>query len=188
MSAAPEGDEAGPAADEVGLPRGYLLRALLRPLGTATALVVLYFVLPLDGHRDASALVLLGLGLAVFGVLAGWQVLAVLRAPHPALRAVRALAMAVPLYLLLFATAYVLMSAEEPASFSEGLDRLDALYFTVTVFATVGFGDIAPVTQAARAVVLGQMVANLVVLGLLLRLVTRAVEVNRTRRSTGGPR
>jgi hypothetical protein len=58
-----------------------------------------------------------------------------------------------------------------------------ALYFTMTVFATVGFGDIAPVTPAARAVVLGQMVGNLVVLGLLLRLVTSAVRINRRRRS-----
>jgi hypothetical protein len=84
---------------------------------------------------------------------------------------------------LLFASTYVLMSVDTPAAFSEELDRVDALYFTVTVPATVGFGDIAPVTRAARAVVLGQMVANLVVLGLLLRLVTGAVRVNRERRA-----
>ena len=89
-----------------------------------------------------------------------------------------------PVYLLLFSAAYVLVSIRRPAAFSEDLDRVDALYFTMTVFATVGFGDIAPVTQAARVVVTIQMVANLVVLTLLLRLVTRAVRINRGRRAT----
>ena len=45
----------------------------------------------------------------------------------------------------------------------------------MAVFATVGFGDIAPVIQAARALALGQMEANLVLLGLLLRLVTAPI-------------
>jgi voltage-gated potassium channel len=75
------------------------------------------------------------------------------------------------------------MSLQTPAAFSEDLDRVDALYFTMTVFATVGFGDITPVTRAARAVVTIQMVANLLVLTLLLRLVTRAVQINRGRRN-----
>jgi len=63
------------------------------------------------------------------------------------------------------------------------LRRRHPRILTMTVFATVGFGDIAPVTPTARAVVLGQMVGNLVVLGLLLRLVTSAVRINRDRRN-----
>ncbi len=31
----------------------------------------------------------------------------------------------------------------DPAAFNETLTRIDSLYFTLTVFATVGFGDIA---------------------------------------------
>lgn len=170
----------GDAIESDGHPRGWLARALLRQLGTVTALTVLYFVLPLK----AQALAVLVIGLLGFGLLAAWQVRAVLRSPHPVVRGLDALATTVPLYLLLFATAYVLMSLQTPAAFSEPLDRVDALYFTMTVFATVGFGDIAPVTQTARAVVTVQMVANLVVLGLLLRLLTRAVQINRGRRAT----
>ena len=41
-------------------------------------------------------------------------------------------------------------------NFSEPLTRTDALYFTVTVFSTVGFGDITAKTEAARLVVTGQ--------------------------------
>ena len=165
------------------VPQRYLAKAVLRQLCIVTALTVLYFVLPLDNPRDGRAVGLLAVGLLAFGVLAAWQVRAVLHSPHPVVRGVDALASAVPIYLLLFASVYVLMSVETTAAFSEDLDRVDALYFTVSVFATVGFGDIVPVTQAARAVVLGQMVANLVVLGLLLRLVTGAVRINRGRRT-----
>ena len=161
---------------------GYVARALLRQLCVVIALTVLYFVLPLDGRGGGRALAVLAVGLIGFVVLAVWQVRAILRSPHPVVRAVDALAAAVPLYLLLFAATYLLMSLQTLTAFSEDLDRVDALYFTMTVFATVGFGDITPVTQTARAVVLGQMVANLLVLGLLLRIVVRAVRVNRDRR------
>lgn len=197
MSVTPLGAAGAPYACLVSLPwsarparsgvaHGYLVRSVLRQLCTVTIMTVLYLALPLDGRRTQAIAVLM-LGLVGFGALAAWQVRAILRSPHPVVRGVETLAAAVPLYLLVFATAYVLMSVEKPTAFSEDLDRLDALYFTMTVFATVGFGDITPVTQAARAVVLGQMVANLVVLGLFLRVVTRAVEFNRDHRSNPSP-
>ena len=53
-----------------------------------------------------------------------------------------------------------------PASFStHQLTRTDALYFTVTTFTTVGFGDIIPASQGARLVVTAQMILDLLVLG-----------------------
>ena len=52
--------------------------------------------------------------------------------------------MIVPLFLLLFASTYFLMERASAASFTQPLTRTDALYFTVTVFSTVGFGDISP--------------------------------------------
>jgi len=46
-----------------------------------------------------------------------------------------------------------------------GLDtRLDALYFTMTTLLTIGFGDIHATGQAARALVLVQMVFNVVII------------------------
>ena len=70
-----------------------------------------------------------------------------------------------------------------PAVFNEALTRTDALYFTITVFATVGFGDIAPVAQWMRVVVSLQMVADLLVLGFVLRAVVDAVGRARSRQS-----
>lgn len=167
---------------------GTTLRALLRPALTATVLAVLYYVLPFDRGADPHALGLLGLGLLGLSGVAVWQVRAILRSPHPVAQAVQALAVAVPLHLVLFAATYVLLSEHAQTAFTEPLTRTDALYFTVTVFATVGFGDISPVSELARAVVLGQMVANLLVVGVLLKVVTAAARLGRDRRPTPGTR
>jgi hypothetical protein len=61
------------------------------------------------------------------------------------------------------------------------MTKTTALYFTVTVFATVGFGDIAPMTEAARVVTMVQMLGDLVVLGLVVRVILGAVQVGRQR-------
>ena len=156
-------------------------RAVLRPLATVTALIALYYLLPLD-HLDNPVLALvLVVGLLAIVGLCVWQVRAIQRSRYPAVQAVEGLAFAVPLFLLLFAAGYFVLASATPGAFTEPVDRTDALYFTVTVFSTVGFGDIAPVTQPARIAVLVQMVANLLVLGVLLRAVTGAVQVRRAR-------
>jgi hypothetical protein len=61
----------------------------------------------------------------------------------------------------------------------QSLTRTDALYFTVTVFTTVGFGDIVATTQVARLVVTVQMILDLVVLGLGVRVFLGAVQRGR---------
>ena len=51
----------------------------------------------------------------------------------------------------------------------------------MTVFSTVGFGDIYPATEAARVMVIAQMILDLIVLGLGIRVFVSAVEVGRQR-------
>ena len=161
--------------------RRSLLLGLARTALTVVAVLVVYYVLPLDrGFRAGSALWLV-LGLAAIGVLVAWQVRAIVRSQHPALRAVEGMALSIPLFLLLFAGFYELMAGSDPAHFTEPLDRTDGLYFTVTVFATVGFGDIAPVSEVARAVTTLQMLADLVLIGLVIRLFLAAVDRGRKR-------
>jgi voltage-gated potassium channel len=162
--------------------RALYRRALVRPLLTVTALVGLYYLLPLDRWHDPMTVLAIGGGLLAVVGLGVLQVRAVLRARYPAVQAVEALAVAVPLFLLLFAAGYSLMSSASPGAFTEPLDRTDAIYFTVTVFATVGFGDIAPVTKSARVVVTLQMVGDLLVLGVLLQAIVGAVKLGRARR------
>jgi hypothetical protein len=77
------------------------------------------------------------------------------------------------------------MQVQNHAAFSQGMTRLDSLYFTVTVFATVGFGDISPVSQAARIVVMIQMIGDFALIGVGVRILVGAVEAGLQGR--GGP-
>ncbi|GAA4783410.1 potassium channel family protein [Actinomycetospora chlora] len=153
---------------------------------TVVGLVALYYTLPLAPRSAADTALLLVGGLSALAVLTAWQVrLIATRARHPGLRALETLALTIPTFLLLFAAGYHLVSQADPAEFSEPLSRTDALYFTVTVFATVGFGDIVPVAEGVRIAVSVQMLADLVLLGVVLRAVLDAV--TRARHLRPGP-
>jgi hypothetical protein len=169
-------------ASSSGLSRAKLRRrtvlGLLRSLATAIVLVVLYYQLPLDHVKNVP--VALVVGLVILAAATVGQLRMIGRSPLPAIRAIEALAATIPLFLLLFASAYVVMADANPANFStQPLTRTDALYFTVTVFSTVGFGDITAVSQSARVVVTVQMVLDLAALGLVVRAFVSAVQTAR---------
>jgi Ion channel len=179
-------DSAGPGHDagrQARPPARTIVRALLRALASVTALMVIYYLLPLDRSSPWAAVAMLVIGLVVFIGLVGFQVRWIVQSAFPGLRAVEALATSIPLFLLLFASSYVVMAKLSASSFSEPLSRTDALYFTVTVFATVGFGDITAKTEAARLVVTGQMIGDLIIIGLGVRVIVGAVTRGRARRS-----
>ena len=172
-------DSAGTATDAARDARRRFRRALvtlLRALGSTVGLVVIYYLLPLDRTSIGVAVGMLAFGLVALVGLVAFQVRSIIKAKYPALRAVGALATSVPLFLLLFAGTYFVMGGISEANFSEPLTRTDALYFTVTVFATVGFGDIVATTESARVVVMGQMVAGIVTIGLGARVIVDAVK------------
>jgi hypothetical protein len=152
----------------------------------ATVIVVAYFVLPLTSKLAVDTTVELLAGLVVIAGLLTWEVRAIIRSPFPGIQALATLAITVPMFLILFATSYYLMGDLDPGSFSEPMTRLDALYYTVTMFATVGFGDITAVSEAARAVATVQMVLGLILVGLIARVILGAVQVALNRQ--GGDR
>lgn len=80
----------------------------------------------------------------------------------------------IPLFLVMFAWIYLTMSASDPTAFGGQLSRTSALYFTVTVFSTVGFGDITPKTDMARIVAMVQMLADLAVIAVVVRMILGA--------------
>jgi len=158
--------------------RRRIVLGLLRALATTVVLVALYYLLPLD-HLHTVPLVLVG-GLVILLAVSLVQLRAIIRARYPAVRAIEALAATVPLFLVLFASVYFTMAHTNPANFStHPLTRTDVLYFTVTVFSTVGFGDITAVSQSARLVVTAQMLLDLLALGLVVRAFVGAVQFAR---------
>ena len=176
--------------------RRLIFWAVLRGFLNATLLVVIYYVLPLDERFGTDAAVRVLIGLVIFVGLAVWQVRNIVASPYPAVKAFEALGLILPFYLLLFASTYFVMERTTAASFTQTMTRTDALYFSVTVFSTVGFGDIVPRSEAARIVLIFQMLGDLALLGLGARLLLTAVERGRQRRadaggdpgSTGSPR
>lgn len=160
-----------------------IVRTVTRVVVSVTVLVAVYYLLPLDHSSTAVTLTMLIVGLAGFVALVAFQVRSILYAREPGLRAVEAMSTSIPFFLLLFSASYVALAELSPTSFGEPLSHSDALYFTVTVFSTVGFGDITAKTEAARLVVTVQMLADLVILGLALKIVVSAVRRGRRRRA-----
>ena len=153
--------------------------AVLRIVGAIIALVALYYALPLDNSSPGVAVTVLVIGLVVFIGLVALYVRLIIRSPIPRLRAIEALAVSVLLFVLLFAGTYVVMARLSASNFGGHLTHTDGLYFTVTVLSTVGFGDITAKTEAARLVVTGQMIADLVILALAVKIVVGAVSRGR---------
>jgi hypothetical protein len=164
------------------------LRAGLRILVSTTSLIVLYYVAPMSFRGDPYPMLLLGLALLGLAVLITLQTRSIVRSAAPRLRAIESLAATVPLLLVIFASSYFALAEAVAGSFNQPLTKTDALYFSVTVFSTVGFGDIAAVTQSARVAVMIQMVVDLLVLGVGLRIITSAVQLGQQRQaaSSGG--
>jgi voltage-gated potassium channel len=72
------------------------------------------------------------------------------------------------------------MSQTSPDTFnSSQLTRTDTVYFAVTTFASVGYGDIVATSQIGRVLVTVQMLLNLIVLGAVVRILISAVQLAR---------
>lgn len=165
--------------------RRLLRRALLSSLASAVVLVALYYLAPMQDLQGVPVSVSLLVGLAIFVVVVLLQVRAIVRSPYPGMRAVEALAVSAPLFLVMFAATYFVLAQDNAANFStHQLTRTNSLYFTLTVFSTVGFGDITATSQSARVFVMVQMVLDLVVLGLGVQVYRGAVTEGRRRSAT----
>ncbi len=173
---APGGDSRPQAFSSRPL-RRRAVRSLLRSALVSVAVIIGYFILPLSSPLTTATVLVLVLGLAVVIALLAWHIHGIARSPYPRVRTVTALGTSLPVFLVVFATTYFVMGRTQPSNFSETLSRLDAIYFTVTVFATVGFGDIVPVTAAARGVVTLQMIGDVVLVGLVAHVIVGAMRV-----------
>ena len=168
--------------------RRLFLLVLVRVLAQATLMVVLYYVVPLDRLGSLPIGVPLASGALILAGTSVWQIRAILGSPRPTIRAIEAFSAWVPLYLIMFASGYYVLARDDLTNFSSHvLTRTDSLYYTVTVFTTVGFGDITATSQTARLVVTLQMILNLIVLGLGVRLITGAVRVSKARHADNTP-
>ena len=157
------------------LPKPQRRLAMLRSVAIivlAWALILgAFFVLPIGRESGLRAVVRLSADVALIGALIAWQIRRISAAELPELRAAEALGIIVAVFLVAFSAVYLALSHESPATFTERLSHAQALYFTITIFSTVGFGDITPRTDAARLVVSAQMLLDLALIGAGVRLI-----------------
>jgi voltage-gated potassium channel len=155
--------------------RRAVLMTTLRSLVAFGVVLGVYFLLPVDDWgNDLITAVRLAIGVLLFTAVLAWQVRQILRSAVPALQAVEALIVAIPTFIVVYASTYLSIEAASPGSFSHPLDKTAALYFTVVTLGTVGYGDIAPVSAAARMSVSSQIMLDLVLIGVIVRLLTGA--------------
>jgi voltage-gated potassium channel len=160
------------------MPQRVLPQELRVLFGHTTAVLFLltagYFLLPVRSPTHPQSLLRL-----TVSVLALVLLVAVLRRQatrsrrdlSPAMHRVQWLLTALYVLVLGFALTYAVLARLDGQI--DGIqDRTDALYFSVTLVSTVGFGDIHPVGNLARLVVTVHMVFNLIYLGTALRLLS----------------
>jgi nitrogen fixation-related uncharacterized protein len=153
------------------------------------ALVVLgtvgYYLVPVPGQmRESSWAILFGCGVVALAILIAVAIWRLLRAGENV--RIRALVLLLVLTVLFFSWADDSV-ARLPGQFDDLHTKTDALYFTISTVATVGFGDVHAAGQLARAAVTVQIVFNLVFLGAALAMISGFVrERAQSRRTSSG--
>ena len=148
--------------------------------GTVVVLVavtIAFAVLPWgDVSLGSGPLVVVFFALGVVGTaaLVFSQALAYRQAAGAGTAKLRGLLVAVYIAVLFFSTVFYLLERAEPGQFAGLETRVDAVYFTLTVLSTVGFGDVHAAGQTARVLVSAQIVFNLLVISLAVGAVREA--------------
>jgi hypothetical protein len=146
----------------------------LGAIGAAALIIALYMWLPAPSGDDPPwgvfvAIVVISLVYIVAGV---WSLFRIQKSRHPARTGITLLALMITAIIVIFSLAYLSLSVDNPANFNVPLDKISALYFTMTILTTVGFGDIHAQTHPAMIAVMVQMVISLTLITTLAKVLT----------------
>lgn len=145
-------------------------RSSLGTIFIVAAATAVYYVIPVPVRLGDDAWALMFFcGTVALGVLILLAVARLLRAGEGG-RA-RGLIVLLSVTVLFFSWADKSV-ATIPGQFADLHTRTDALYFNVSTLSTVGFGDVHPIGQLARAAVTLQIVFNLVFLGVAITMIS----------------
>jgi voltage-gated potassium channel len=164
--------------------RQLLTIAAIRSFASVAVLVTAYFLLPFTRLLNGRLIVEFVAGVLIVIIVLISQTVLTLRSRYPLLRSVEAMATSIPLFLVVFSTTHYLVNELNPGSYSEPMTRFDALYFTMSTFATVGFGDITAISVPARFVTLVQMIGGLILIGVVARVLIGTARLRMDRASS----
>jgi hypothetical protein len=155
-------------------------------VGALGLLLAALYLLPFNHFSSDRSIVRLGVVIALVAAVFILEVQRVSHAELPELRAVEALGIVIGVFLVGFSIIYLSMSNSNMHTFTQPLNPTRALYFTISVFSTVGFGDITPRTDPARLVVAAQMLLDLAIIGIVVRMIFTAARSRIAPRDEGG--
>ena len=149
---------------------------IVRSALTVSALLALYAVIPVPGNQaDLGLTVVLALA-GLGGLTYAFLVLANHARQAKDQTSVRLEALVAVLYAFIVFTSLVYLAlASDEGQFTGLHTRVDALYFTMSTIATVGFGDVHATGQVARTVVTVQIFLDLIIVGLVARIILPSV-------------
>jgi voltage-gated potassium channel len=155
------------------------------------AVVAVYFVTPISRDLQRNTLVRILVAILILALMAAGVVRQLRRHLDDTDRRVDGLIVSITVVMAVFSLSFFTLEQRDPGQFVEMDTRLDALYFTVATAASVGYGDVHAAGQAARALVLVQMVFNVIFIGTAVALLSsrvRAVANARARARTTAPK
>jgi hypothetical protein len=139
------------------------------------ALVVVYFVVPVSTEVKGSTVLRGVAAILIVGLLVAGLVRQLRLHLDDTTRRVDGLLVSITVVMVAFSYCFFVIEQRAPTQF-DGLEtRLDALYFTAATAASVGYGDVHAVGQGARALVLTQMVFNVIFIGTAVALLSSRI-------------
>lgn len=162
------------------LERPIWIEIAITVIRTAIGLVFIFWLLSLvpaqSDPRISIPATLLLIGMVIYGLVLRWQLKRVVKSQSPGLVATESLILSAGLFIAIFSAIYVIIEGDSPGSFTEPLDHFTAVYFTITVLSTVGFGDITAVTDTARSIVMAQMILGLGFIAIIIKVFTSTAQ------------
>ncbi|GAA4704860.1 potassium channel family protein [Nocardioides conyzicola] len=154
----------------------------LRLAAVLAIVLVLYFTVPVSFEISSNDLVQLVISLTALGLLAATVLVEVRHQLVEDDRRIDGLVIALMVAVLGFALGFYVLAQRNPDQFVDLDTRIDALYFTMATLLTIGYGDVHATGQAARTLVLIQMVFNVVILATAASTITTRIRTQAEKR------
>lgn len=147
----------------------------LRLLGIVTLILVVYFIVPVEVNAQWATVARGLVSVLVFIGLAVGMVYQLRAHIDDTSRRLDGLVVGIVLVDVVFAHTFYVIQQQNPEEFAGLHTRLDSLYFATTTLVTVGTGDVHAAGQVGRALVLVQMVFNVVFVATTATLLTSRI-------------
>ncbi|MEN9646470.1 MAG: hypothetical protein RL238_3139 [Actinomycetota bacterium] len=154
-------------------------KGFVRVVLVGALLSLIYLLTPLQTEFAWLGLLIGLVALVCIAPFAYKRAQAIGRSRFPVLAAAEAILLVAAMLIFGFSSVY--LAVDRHAGQFEGIEtRIDAFYFTVTTLSTVGYGDIHATGQSARLLVTMQILFDLSLLAMSVRLLLGAAKQGRT--------